>query len=99
MCHAVHASCETFSRLLVPRIAVASADTDPVRVKILDRLKRAPQLGRDRDSFDHVSVVEQLLDGSARRIFNEFGPLAPAFAFPNKSPFYINARHLFNQPP
>ena len=62
MCHAVHATRKTFSRLLVPCIAVASADADPVLVKILDRLQRPGQLGSDRDSFDHVRVVEQLLD-------------------------------------
>jgi hypothetical protein len=41
---------------------MASTDTDPVRAKILDRLERSRQLGRDRDSFDNVRVVEQSLD-------------------------------------
>ena len=57
-------ACHVQNLLVLPRPMhrCGLTDTDRVNVKILDRLQPSWQLGRDRDSFDHLRVVEQLLD-------------------------------------
>src|SRR6266516_2330827 len=62
--YAAHAVIERGARFFVPSIAMSSARADSMHVKIFDRLERARQFWGDRDAFDHIRVLEQLLHTS-----------------------------------
>src|SRR5881392_830537 len=58
MAHAAHSLRQSCPCVVGPRIAVAAAYADLLRVKPFDRFQRPPQLRSDRDTFDHVSMFQ-----------------------------------------
>src|SRR2546427_11392054 len=64
MRYTTHATLKRGACVFIPGIAMSSTYADSMHVKIFDRLERSRQFWRNRDAFDHIGVLDQLLDMS-----------------------------------
>src|ERR1700756_1562430 len=62
--YAAHTAIECPLRVFIPGIAMSAAHADPMCLEEFDRFKCSREFGRDRHTFQYVSVFEQLLHTS-----------------------------------
>src|SRR6476646_734586 len=73
VCHAAHTAIECSPCVFLPGITMSAAHADPMSMEDFDRFKSSRQLRRDRHTFQHVHVFDQLPHSSRRRVLNELG--------------------------